>query len=260
MSERQERRKRNKAKHKAEQPKKNRKKAIAKVKAADERDDGIAFNGRPRCKDTTLGGNPCRSWAAYDDGKCRAHTSCISEERKKQDAMKAAAVRESKRPKPHKIMQQILEQRPELFMKPFLEALGIRIELMEDPQTGEVFPYVEEVSDGMVVYGVSKDGDVVISKHKDLEGQMRAAERLMDRVYGKPKQTQIVVNPATEGITPQVIPYDKARQDEVTKILAEATGHGGHAPAVLPATGSGAGTPQPEGIKHPPSSGNGANN
>lgn len=210
-----------------------------KVKAQKEADaNGTGIHGKAKCSDTTMAGNPCRSWASYPDGKCRAHTDHVTAEERTEQAIKGNDLKKARRPKPHELMQKVLEARPELFMRPFLDALGITVTLDSDPETGEIIPVVAETGDGAVLYGVSKDGDVVISKHKDLEGQMRAAERLMDRVYGKPRQTNIIVNPAQENYTPEVIPYNAERQTEIAQVLAEA-GAGVTAPAVVPSSQAG---------------------
>lgn len=244
---RRKRREKNKSDHAAKHPEEERQKHAARAKVNGPK--GLHSNGQPLCNGKTKGGHACGSWASYDDGKCFNHTTHVSDEERRENARLGALAREKKRPKPHDLLRQVIEARPELFMRPFLEALGIRLSFAIDEETGEAYPVVEEVGDGAVIYGVSKDGDVVISRHRDLEAQQRAAERLMDRVYGKPKQTNINIDPSKETYTPEIIPYDKQRQDDVAAILAEATGHGGHAPAVIPArtaaeTRAGARVPQ----------------
>jgi len=121
-------------------------------------------------------------------------------------------------------MRRVIESNPIAFMQPYLDALGIRVVYVpdaDDPTLLHPTAIVDPQSNGTVLYGVSKEGDVVISKHKDIEAQQRAAERLFDRVYGKPKQTNIIAGAATQD-DPQIIPFTPERQAEVAAILEAA--------------------------------------
>jgi hypothetical protein len=75
--------------------------------------------------------------------------------------------------------------------------------------------------------GRSNTGAVNLSQIADLGARMAAAERLMDRVYGKPKQTQEI----TGGDKPIAIevPSSRERATEVANILSEVgvAQHGG---------------------------------
>lgn len=199
----------------------------------------------PKCKGKTLKGTKCRSFAIPDnDGFCSMHGPRAAEiKAKAADGNRIArAILRQKQPKPHELMRQVIESNPMLFMKPHLEALGITVEFIEDPENPElVKPVAIPHGDGAVLYGVSKDGDVVISTHKDIEAQQKAAERLMDRVYGKPKQTNIVVGPHDdEAKPPELVPFDKQRQEDIARILADATGRPQATPTV-PMNGDGNG-------------------
>jgi hypothetical protein len=125
---------------------------------------------------------------------------------------------------PHELMRTVIESNPLAFMQPYLDALGIRVVFVPDAENPDIFhptAIVDPNSAGAVLYGVSKDGDVVISKHKDVEAQQRAAERLFDRVYGKPKQTNILASAASSN-DPQLVPFDDKRQAEIAAILEAA--------------------------------------
>jgi acyl-CoA reductase-like NAD-dependent aldehyde dehydrogenase len=109
-------------------------------------------------------------------------------------------------------------------MQPYLDALGIRIVFLpddKDPAIVHPTAIMDPTSQGTVLYGVSKDGQVIITKHKDLEAQQRAAERLFDRVYGKPKQTNIIAG-AAQNEDPHIVPFDDKRKAEVAAILEAA--------------------------------------
>lgn len=211
---RSEKRAKNKREHRAKLAKRNKENAAA----------------APKCKGKTLKGAKCRSFAIPDnDGFCGMHGPRAAEiKQKTADGTRiAATIRRQKQPKPHELMRQVIESNPLLFMKPHLDALGIRIEFIEDEDNPElVHPVAIPSGDGAVLYGVSKDGDVIISTHKDIEAQQKAAERLMDRVYGKPKQTNIVVGPHDDAAKdPELVPFDAERQNEIANILREATGN-----------------------------------
>ena len=127
-------------------------------------------------------------------------------------------------------VQQVIESNPMAFMQPYLDALGIRVFFVPDPADPAILhptAVIDPDSLGTVLYGVSKDGHVVISRHKDIEAQQRAAERLFDRVYGKPKQTNVIAG-AQNADDPQLVPFDDKRQAEVAAILeaAQRPSHG----------------------------------
>lgn len=180
------------------------------------------------CTSNKNDGSPCRGNAIKGPNPdneykfCFMHHPDITDAEKRKVASMGGKANASRYPKPHELLRRVIEARPDAFIKPHLEALGLEIELKDsvDPERpGQVDIEVHEVGDGAVLYGVSKDGDVVISTHKDLEAQQRAAERLFDRVYGKPKVTELnSTGDADEA--PEIIPYDEQRQAEVVEILS----------------------------------------
>jgi hypothetical protein len=203
--------------------KKNRKKHIEQL-VAPERDPDA-----PKCSATSRKNEPCGmpplKKRASTNGKpyCIAHHPDVSDEEKYRHRSMGGKANASRYPKPHELLRRIVEARPDAFIRPHLEALGLEVEFKDsdDPErAGQVDIEVHEVGDGAVLFGVSKDGDVVISGHKDLEAQQRAAERLFDRVYGKPKQADKVHGSHDEPDPPAIIPYDEQRQSEVAEILA----------------------------------------
>lgn len=100
-----------------------------------------------------------------------------------------------------------------LYFRPHLKALGLEI----DPDTGEtrVVP-----GGGAKIYGESKDGDICMTDHDDVEAQQKAAERLFDRGFGKPRtQAEIAMTPMG-GV--HKIPPTAERAVEVAQVLAEA--------------------------------------
>jgi hypothetical protein len=177
---------------------------------------------RKKCSALTKNGMKCKSFAYTDDGLCHMHSK--SEEERQLLLKQARAVRDQAKLKPHELMRVVIESNPIAFMQPYLDALGIRVVFLpdvNDPQILHPTAVVDPNSNGTTLFGVSKDGEVVVSKHKDIEKQQIAAERLFDRVYGKPKQTNIIAGAASQE-DPQLVPFDAERQAEVAAILEAA--------------------------------------
>jgi hypothetical protein len=185
----------------------------------------ITTNGR-RCRRSPIKGNP--------EGHCNVHSK--SEEERKLLMAQARAVRGQTNLKPHELMRQVVESNPLAFMQPYLDALGIRVVFVPDSNNPSLLhptAIQDPTTSGTVLYGVSKDGDVIISTHKDIEAQQRAAERLFDRIYGKPKQTNIIAGASSQD-DPAIIPFDEKRQAEVAAILEAAKSPSHNLPHNLP--------------------------
>lgn len=177
-----------------------------------------------RCSSVNAAGFPCKQYADRNnaDGLCVFHQKTEDERRILQQ--QAQIVRRQAKLKPHELMRQVIESNPVAFMQPYLDALGIRIVFVPDPNDPQILhptAVVDPQSNGSTLFGVSKDGHVIVSRHKDIEAQQRAAERLFDRVYGKPKQTNILHTGANND-DPSIVPFDDKRQAEVAAILQAA--------------------------------------
>lgn len=66
-------------------------------------------------------------------------------------------------------------------------------ELVEENIEALVAPYLEAVRDSVVV--AKYEGEVLPSEHPDLGARVAAVERLLDRVYGKPRQVSEISGP-----------------------------------------------------------------
>lgn len=82
-------------------------------------------------------------------------------------------------PKPTEVARRLIEENVTAILRPHFLALGI--ELHQDGTT-------TRLDGGAMLFGESKDGVVVASAYEDLGAQIAAAEKLLDRVYGRPKQ------------------------------------------------------------------------
>lgn len=208
-------------------------------------------SGGPTCSGFTKDDRPCGMFPmrkpASTDGKryCVTHHPDVSDEEKLRHRQLGGAAFASRYPKPHELLRRIVEARPDAFIRPHLEALGLEVEFSPG-DNGTVDIEVHEVGDGAVLFGVSKDGDVVISGHKDLEAQQRAAERLFDRVYGKPKQADKVHGSHEDPDPPTIIPYDEQRQAEVAGILASTGVQASAPPPPADMVGNGSKNGQPK--------------
>lgn len=119
------------------------------------------------CAGTNKQGNPCKSTAVGESGFCRAHDESLPPEQRFGTPEQAGIAGAS--PKPHvpgviEEMRRQVESRIDEVLAPYFEAL-----------TGAQLTTTHE-------------GEVVVSDVADLAARIAAAERLLDRVYGRPKQ------------------------------------------------------------------------
>jgi len=130
--------------------------------------------------------------------------------------------------RPLELLGEAIVKAPGLLMQPYLEALG----LAWNEETEELV----KVGDGAKIVGFSREGYARVSKHKDLEAQQRAAERMLDRVFGKPRQA-VDVGAGGNGMVGIVIPQTAERARVVLDVLQESgalqlpngNGNGNHA-------------------------------
>lgn len=183
---------------------------------------------RPACNGTNLYGEPCGAVPikkgkvlrvpGHDEECVATGGYCLRCDDAVTDAfMSAWTARASggrkRRVGPDQYIRETVQQAVGLFIRPHLNALGVEI----DKDTGK--PYLVE-GGGAKIYGESKDGDINMTDHDDVEAQQKAAERLFDRGFGKPRtQAEISLLP-TGGA--QKIPPTAERALEVAQVLAEA--------------------------------------
>lgn len=150
---------------------------------------------RRRCTGETKDGSPCKAAVLKDSDTCLAHADAITRESVGFIAANGKAGRKPN-PKPSEIKQQLMERYKLVVQRPYWRTLGYDVKIDDD---GE--PYLEELEDGGAkLFGVSKDGEVCVSDAEDLGAQIAAAEKLEDRVYGKPKSSSEVTVITRDGI------------------------------------------------------------
>jgi hypothetical protein len=112
-------------------------------------------------------------------------------------------------PKPTELARQLVERHVTGILRPHFKALGMQL---NDDGT------VEMLERGAIVTGESKEGVVVASEIEDLGAQIAAAEKLLDRVYGRPKQTQELTGAG--GGPVELVPVSRDRSADVVRLLA----------------------------------------
>lgn len=130
-------------------------------------------------------GKPTSTAEGCDPKKCWGHQSKEVKRRKG-----FGGPQEGSGPKkladPFDVAREAVRQHAELLIKPHFKALGYDIEILQHKDGPEL--KITPLEDGGAkVYGESKDGEIVLSSVEDLAGQIVAAEKIIDRLWGRPK-------------------------------------------------------------------------
>lgn len=150
-------------------------------------------------------GKPCKASPLKhtDPPRCAAHPIDPDSPRFGSPAQAREAAKTAGRPRKPRLpdlFRELLEKESDVIARPFFRALGYEVEVTED-LGWHLSPLPEG---GVKLYGESKDGDIYVSGHDDIGAMMGAARELIDRVYGKPKQsTEIsggIVNRVEHGL------------------------------------------------------------
>lgn len=136
------------------------------------------------CKALTRKGKACQAPPLKGKDLCSAHdpeTPALTRFGSLTQARAAGRLGGRPRlPKPVDVARRLIEENVTVVLRPHFLTLGL--ELHADGS-------VTELESGAVMYGESKDGEIVASSYEDLGAQIAAAEKLLDRVYGRPKVT-----------------------------------------------------------------------
>ena len=150
------------------------------------------------CKAKNQKGGPCGAYPlkpgtvidgiAVKGKHCRKHDPDLSDSARLACAQPGAG--RPKLPTPSEIARQLIERNVLALQKPYWRTLGYDVVIGADG------PELVEIPDGGAkVYGESKDGDICVSELDDLAAMMTAAEKLQDRVYGRPRQSTEITGP-----------------------------------------------------------------
>jgi hypothetical protein len=134
------------------------------------------------CAGENTDNEPCESRRVTGSDYCAWHMD--ESERKRLSVLVPGGI--SRKQRAPELLRQVMEVAQLKIIEPYLDALGIEV-IGFDQETNE--PILRDTGGGLTLHGESKDGDIVLTPYPDVVGRIAAAEKLFDRVYGKPKQT-----------------------------------------------------------------------
>lgn len=117
--------------------------------------------------------------------------------------------------RPHEVARRLVEENVVAVLRPYWRTLGFDVEIGDDG------PELVKLHDGGAKVTAAYQGEVVASDVEDLGAQMAAAEKLLDRVYGRPMQATEISGP--EGGPVQVVDV-RGLTDDALRELAAAVG------------------------------------
>lgn len=170
---------------------------------------------RLKCTGENARGEACGAWPLKGSTRCAAHPIEPDSARFGSPAQAREAAKLAGRPplpKPTEVARRLVEQHVAAILRPHFKALGL---MLNDDGT------VTPLERGAILTGESKSGKVVASTIEDLGAQIAAAEKLLDRVYGRPKQSTELTGAG--GGPMEIVPVSRERGADVVRLLA-ATG------------------------------------
>ena len=134
------------------------------------------------CTSTTRAGRRCRAAPLKGRETCLAHADEITRGKTRFGGRQPGSGRPRKLQAPD-AMRALLDECAEVVLRPFFRTLGYDVQVRADGTLG----LVELQHGGAKLFGRTHDGRVVLSPYDDLKAMIAAAEKLLDRVYGRPK-------------------------------------------------------------------------
>lgn len=143
----------------------------------------------PRCSGTSKAtGQPCRANPLKGTDRCLAHSD--EETRRSVEFVGGGPGSGRPRlPRPSEVARELIERNVLALQRPYWRTLGYDVVIGADG------PELVQLEDGGAKLHASFEGRVSVSRHDDLAAMMAAAERLQDRVYGKPTQATEISGP-----------------------------------------------------------------
>lgn len=170
---------------------------------------------KPRCTGKTKKGTRCKAAPLKGTDHCLAHSDAKIRESVGFVPDNGKAGRKPL-PKPTDIARKLIEENELALQRPYWRTLGY------DVVIGENGPELVALQEGGAkLHGESRDGDIKVSDAEDLGAMITAAEKLQDRVYGRPKQVAEISGP--EGGPVELnLPVDaQARSARAAALLAQ---------------------------------------
>ena len=181
------------------------------------------------CQGIRKNGEKCEAYALTYAKHCTAHLT--QEERERLGVIepdRSSGGRPKQKINANQLMREVVEKAMHKVVKPHLDALGA--EFVGFDEDGNVVVRDLGPDAGLMLYGESKDGDINMTNFPDIGGRIQAAEKLLDRTYGKPRQTQVIEG----GVNPvQVQPVRSV--DRAREVIGLVSQLGMVAPPTLPA-------------------------
>lgn len=140
---------------------------------------------RRRCSGKTRTGKRCKAWPLTGSKRCGAHPVSPDSPRfgSPEQASRAGALGGRPRvPGATETARRLVEENVGVLLTPHFRALGY--DVIDTPDGLVVLP----VAGGGAKLHATFEGEVIASEHDDLGAMIAAAERLMDRALGKPRQ------------------------------------------------------------------------
>lgn len=175
---------------------------------------------KAKCAGKKKDGTPCKAAPIHGTKFCIGHTDKETQRKIGFGGPQPGSGRPA-RPRATELQRAVVEAAAEKLLEPYMRALGLEVVWLYD-EDGRPTPQVTVTGKGgLVVHGESKDGDIIVSDHEDLKGQIDIVEKMFDRVFGRPKQTQEIAG-AGGGPVRIEVPRSAERASEVARILAGA--------------------------------------
>lgn len=190
--------------------------ANRKVRKAGEVPDRT--KGKEYCVHIKENGDRCGSWAAYGTPRCRWH---MDEEEKIAAGLAPARPGEARQLvhvsdvlTPMQQFARATEKSMAVIIEQYLTAMGLQLDGF-DPLGDPIISVVE--NGGLKLHGESKDGDIIMTNFDNIIGRIEIAEKMINRVWGKPRQSMVIEGGAKPiKIEPKKSPE---RAQDVAKLL-----------------------------------------
>lgn len=193
---------------------------IGNMKAQPPGDPRIPTASEPRkCRSLTKAGKACKAPPIRNTDLCLAHSDAETRRSLQFFGGQPGSGR-PRVPTPSEVAQRLVEENVRVILQPYFRTLGYDIEILADGDT-VLIPLPDG---GAKLHGQSRDGVIRQSPHDDLAAMISASEKLLDRVYGRPKQAKELIGPEDADFDPEVmaIPTEQEFQFEVAQILLAA--------------------------------------
>lgn len=148
-----------------------------------------------RCHGSNKAGNPCGAPAVKGAKHCLSHLNDaekakLGKKTFQESGTEGRRLRNRTGMNAPAMMRSVVEVAVEKLIMRYFAALGLEFIGYDDD--GNPIVLDNGIERGICLHGESKEGDIVMTDYPDLAAQIQVMEKLMDRTYGKPKQTQIL--------------------------------------------------------------------